>query len=111
GDAEAAHPLFVSYTDVENLRNFPDVFADGEPVVVTEKIHGTNCRVGLIEGELMAGSMAVRRKGPADENVGASVYWFPTTLAGVTDLLADLGKAHRQVVLFGEVFGSKIQNL
>src|SRR5918997_3744399 len=45
GDAENAHPLFVSYTDVENLRNFPAVFAEGEPVVVAEKVHGTNCRV------------------------------------------------------------------
>jgi RNA ligase (TIGR02306 family) len=29
----------------------------------------------------------------------------------VTDLLAELGREHRQVILFGEVFGSKIQNL
>jgi RNA ligase (TIGR02306 family) len=111
GDAEAPHALFVSYTDVENLRNFPGVFAEGEPVVVTEKIHGTNCRVGLIEGEPMAGSMEVRRQRPADEHLGSSVYWFPTSVAGVTELLAELGKEHRQVILFGEVFGSKIQNL
>src|SRR5947209_3271290 len=29
GDAEAPHPLFVSYTDVENLGNFPGVFPGG----------------------------------------------------------------------------------
>ena len=61
GDAAEAHPLFVSYTDVENLRNFPAVLAEGEEVVATEKVHGTNCRVGIVAGELMAGSMEVLR--------------------------------------------------
>ena len=55
GDAETSHPLFESYTDVENLRNFPAAFVDGEEVVATEKVHGTNCRVGIVEGEWMAG--------------------------------------------------------
>jgi RNA ligase (TIGR02306 family) len=111
GDAAEAHPLFVSYTDVENLRNFPGVFADGEEVVVTEKLHGTNCRVGLIEGEAMAGSMEVRRKRPAEGAEASNIYWFPTTLGGVNALLGELARSHAQVILFGEVFGSKVQNL
>jgi RNA ligase (TIGR02306 family) len=113
GDAEAAHPLFVSYTDVENLRNFPAVFAGGEDVVVTEKLHGTNCRVGMVEGELMAGSMEVRRKRPDQGREASSTYWFPTTLPGVTALLGELAASDgcRQAILFGEVFGSKVQNL
>ena len=109
GDAEAAHPLFVEYTDVENLRNFPDVLAEGEEVVVTEKLHGTNCRLALIEGELMAGSMSVRRRRP--ETLADSIYWQPLALPGVEALLRELGQAHRQVILFGEVFGSRIQSL
>ena len=112
GDADVAHPLFVSYTDVENLRNFPGVVVDGEQVVATEKLHGTNCRVGVIDGEPMAGSMEVRRKRPADEaGLATSTYWFPTTVPGVKSLLDELAKSHRQVILFGEVFGSKVQNL
>jgi RNA ligase (TIGR02306 family) len=111
GDAEVLHPLFVSYTDVENLRNFPAVFADGEDVVITEKLHGTNCRVGLIEAEPMAGSMEVRRKRPEEGREASSTYWYPFTLPGVKDLLAELGASHRQAILFGEVFGSKVQNL
>ncbi|MDQ2731421.1 MAG: RNA ligase (ATP), partial [Armatimonadota bacterium] len=47
-DAETPHPLLQRYTDIENLRNFPDVLREGEEVVVTEKIHGTNCKVGII---------------------------------------------------------------
>ena len=109
GDAEVPHPLFVEYTDVENLRNFPDVLAEGEPVSVTEKLHGTNCRLGLIEGEWMAGSMSVRRKRP--EEGADSLYWRPMGLPGVQPLLESLGRTHRQVILYGEVFGSKVQNL
>ena len=112
GDAAPAHPLFTPYTDVENLRNFPDVLEPGEEVVVTEKIHGTNCRIGIVEGEWMAGSMGVRRKPPeTDEARKGSTYWFPTTLPGVQTLLEELSKTHRQAVLFGEVFGSSIQDL
>ena len=109
GDAAPSHPLFVEYTDVENLRNFPQVLADGEEVAVTEKIHGTNCRVGLIEGEMMAGSMSVRRARP--ENLADSLYWRPMLLEGVPALLESLGRDARQVILFGEVFGSKVQSL
>ena len=112
GDAAPAHPLFVTYTEIENLRNFPDVLEADEEVIVTEKLHGTNCRVGMIEGEWMAGSMGVRRKPPTElEERTRSTYWFPTTLAGVRSLLEELSKTYRQVILFGEVFGSKIQDL
>jgi hypothetical protein len=71
GDAAKPHPLFHTYYDMENIRNFPDVFQEGEEVYVTEKIHGENCRLGLIrdtndKGEAvwkwMAGTHAVRRK-------------------------------------------------
>ena len=82
GDAEPSHPLFVEHTDVENLRNFPSVPTKGEKVSVSEKIHGTSCRLGLIEGEWMAGS-----------------------------ILSHLGAMHRQVILYGEVYGGKVQSL
>lgn len=112
GDAETPHPLFVEYTDIENLRNFPDVLEEGEEVVLTEKLHGTNCRVALIEGELTAGSMSVRRKRPdSEEAMAVNTYWHPLTLPAVKTLLETAGSRHRQFILFGEVYGSKIQDL
>jgi RNA ligase (TIGR02306 family) len=111
GDAEQEDPLFVAYTEVENMRNFPTVFAAGESVLVSEKLHGTNARVGCIEGELMAGSMRLRRKRPVDEQLAASTYWFPFTSQGVRTLIEDLGRVHRQVIIFGEVYGRGIQSL
>jgi RNA ligase (TIGR02306 family) len=110
GDAEQEHPLFVVYTDVENMRNFPTMFAPGEDVLVSEKIHGTNARVGSIEGHLLAGSMRLRRKRPPDDHLATSIYWFPLTLPPVCTLIETLGRAHRQVILFGEVYGRKIQS-
>jgi RNA ligase (TIGR02306 family) len=110
-DAEKAHPLFGEYTDIENMRNFPTIFEQGEMVVLSEKIHGTNSRVALIEGQLMAGSKAVRRKQPEDEKQFASnIYWYPLSLEPVRKLIETLGSENRQVILFGEIYGSKIQS-
>lgn len=71
GDAERSNPRFYKYTSIENYANYPKAFEQGEEVVFTEKIHGKNCRVGLIledneagEAEFVfaAGSHDVRRK-------------------------------------------------
>jgi RNA ligase (TIGR02306 family) len=110
GDAEKAHPLFMEYTEIENMRNFPDIFTMGENVILTEKIHGTSSRVGIIEGELMGGSKAVRRKRPEDDKFNTSLYWYPLSLEPVRTLIESLGDTARQVILFGEIYGSKIQS-
>jgi len=108
-DADTDDELFPRYTDIENLRNYPDVFDEGEEVVATEKIHGTNCRVGIVKGGWMAGSMRLRRKRPLDTDMHLNTYWFPWTLPSVRDMLEKLNSRHRQVVLFGEVYGPGIQ--
>lgn len=110
GDAEMDHPLFVAYTEIENMRNFPTILEPGESVMLSEKIHGTCARVGCVEGELMAGSKQVRRKRPEGDRFASNTYWFPFSLAMVRKLIEDLAGEHRQVILFGEVYGSKIQS-
>lgn len=111
GDAEIRHPLFVEYTDIENLRNFPGLFQDGEIVSVTEKIHGTCSRVGIIESEIMAGSMSVRRRMPECASGDVSLYWQPMRSYAVKSLLEYFATRCNQVMLFGEIFGPKVQNL
>ena len=111
GDADEDHPLFHRYTDMEDLRNFPEAFRPGEEVIVTEKIDGTNCRVGLVEGEFMAGSHALRRKRPAADATTVNLYWYPLlSMEPVKALLESFGSGVRRVVLFGEVFGTKVQD-
>ncbi len=111
GDAEPSHPLFQKYTDIENLRNFPDVLAVGEEVVVSEKIHGTNTRIGYVEGTLLAGSHGLQRKRPEPAAMAASTYWFPATLEPVMRLLEELRQRHRVAILYGEIYGSRVQSL
>jgi RNA ligase (TIGR02306 family) len=43
------NPNFHKYTDIENYKNYPDVFNNEDLVYVTEKIHGTNFRCGWVE--------------------------------------------------------------
>ena len=110
GDVETAHPLFPQYTTIENLRNFVDIFDPSEIVVITEKIHGTSCRVGIIEGIRMAGSHKIQRK-QMNSKGEESLYWYPYQLPGISQCLTELSSKHNQVILFGEIYGSKIQSL
>ena len=93
------------------MRNFPTAFQDGEEVCATEKAHGSNARCGVCDGELMAGSHTTRKKRPADEDMKAHFYWLPMTIPGVKPLLDELGQGHKQVILFGETYGAKVQSL
>jgi RNA ligase (TIGR02306 family) len=125
GESERSHPAFHSYTDIENYRNFPDLLADGEEVVFTEKVHGKNCRLGWIltsevEGArtFMAGSHGQRRK-EFDARGRRSQFWDVLTEpvqallrhVGTTADPAWGGAAPSNVVLFGEVYGSRVQDM
>lgn len=112
GLAEVDDPLFSKYTAIENIRNHPDVVFPGEEITITEKIHGTNCRVGVVNGQLMAGSHNRRVKVPEQrEEFAMNRYCFPLSLPNVRELLTFFSDSHSQVVLFGEVFGAGVQQL
>jgi RNA ligase (TIGR02306 family) len=42
------HPNFSKYTDVDHLKKYWNAFEDDEPVIGTEKLHGTNFRCGWV---------------------------------------------------------------
>jgi len=46
------NPHFTKYTDIENIKNFDTIFQDGDVVVITEKIHGSNIRFGWLPIEI-----------------------------------------------------------
>lgn len=113
-EAADEHPLFHKYTSIENYQRYPDVIAEGTPVRITEKIHGTNCRVGLVRHddgttEFMAGSSGLRRKKPPEGR--ACMYWEPLSNPQVAALLAVLMAEHKSVIVFGEVYGQGVQDL
>jgi len=41
-------PEFRRFTDIENFKHFETIFGPGETVVITEKLHGSNFRVGNV---------------------------------------------------------------
>lgn len=117
GDAAPEDALFTKYTDIENIRNFPDVFEHGERVIVTEKIDGTNSRSGisfsiLEDGtetyEWKAGSHSLKRKRPDEEDMKENIYWHPYTQESVRNLVQHLhnsGDGDNEVILYGEIYG------
>jgi RNA ligase (TIGR02306 family) len=93
--------VFPVYTDIEGLRRYPNVIQEGEPVVVTEKIHGANARYCHDGERLWVGSHTqIKRRDPG-------VLWWNVALA--EDLEDKLSHAPGYV-FFGEVFG-QVQDL
>ena len=110
GDASPDNPIFHLYTDIENYRNprFRGAFKTGLPVRITEKIHGTNSRVALISGNYYAGSHKVNKK-EFDTKSNRTLYWTPMT-NDMQALLWYFAEHYGQnVIVFGEIYGSKIQ--
>lgn len=117
GDAEVGLTTFHKFTNIENIQRYPDAFKDGEHVIVTEKIHGTNCRLGLVWDDdndnfiFCAGSHNVRRKyehGLYWEFMTQNVMNLLSSLSDDTDCIYD--PCH-DAILFGKIFGPGIQDL
>lgn len=115
GARRKEHPGFPRYTDIDNYYRYPDAIPEGTPVRITEKIHGRNCRVGLLRGEsgdweFFAGSHNFPRKRPA-EDAKPCIYWEPLEEKTVLDLLTGLCNEENSVVLYGELYGQGCQDL
>lgn len=125
GQPRSEDPRFTKYTDIDNLRHFPSIF-DGQEVVVTEKIHGANVRLAVIQGKVRAGSRRMERGKPKGGNEPSddATYWFPLTrYRGLHQYLASFiepqpwwkrllrrpGKS-KTVIVYGEVFGPSVQS-
>lgn len=89
----------IPYYDIEGLRKYETLFSDGEPVWITEKIHGSNGRWVFLDGELYCGSRTRFRK---------DSVW--NRMADKYNLKAIL-EATPGLVLYGEVYGPGIQDL
>ncbi|MEN6367648.1 MAG: RNA ligase family protein [Thermoguttaceae bacterium] len=116
----ASSPIkFHEYTDIQHYRKYRYLLLPGQMVRVTEKVHGTNSRVGLLkvdnEWQFYAGSHHTARK-KIDPEGRESVYWHPLALEGVLQLLTDLcddanGDPTNDVIFFGELYGPGVQDL
>lgn len=89
-------PGIPKYTDIENLRRYKGTFTEGEEVIATEKVHGTNFRAGWFNGEFYVGSHKTFKK--EDPN---NLYWKAANSLNLKELL----RPHPGLILFGEIYG------
>jgi hypothetical protein len=81
--------------DVEALKNFKDAFEDGEQVIVTEKIHGSNARYLFKDGKMYAGSRKLWK------SAKSACIWRKVLVQH--PWIEEWCRAHEGQTLFGEV--------
>jgi RNA ligase (TIGR02306 family) len=118
-----SNPLFDKYTDIQNIKHFPDLFKEGEDIVITEKIHGSNFRAGLLprpnrsilawflnlfnKYEFVYGSHMVQKK-PLSLHKGyyKEDIWLEMVHKYNLDKIIP-----KDYIVYGEVYGCGVQDL
>ncbi|MCW8100631.1 RNA ligase (ATP) [Streptomyces tauricus] len=114
GEIESA-PDLLPWVDIENVQRYPGIFAPGEEVVLTEKLHGTACLLTYFTGD---GRVQVSSKGFGAKRLALkedprNLYWRAVHGHGVAAVAARLAErlGARRVGVFGEVYGAGVQDL
>ncbi|MFI9564881.1 RNA ligase (ATP) [Streptomyces rishiriensis] len=114
GDVEAA-PDLLPWVDIENIQRYPGIFEAGEPVVVTEKLHGSACLLTYVAGQerVYVSSKGFGAKSLALTEDPRNLYWRAVRGHGVPEAAARLADrlGARRVGVFGEVYGAGVQDL
>ncbi|MBE3000662.1 RNA ligase (ATP) [Nocardiopsis sp. HNM0947] len=108
-------PDLLRWIEIENVKRYPDVFEPDEPVVATEKIHGTACLYTYVAatGEGFVSSKGQGAKNLALAHAEDNLYWKAVTAHGVPEAARKAAERFGadRVGVFGEVFGSGVQDL
>lgn len=109
--------------DIENVKRYPDVLIDGEPVTYTEKLHGTWMQVGVLPPSMAHpehGTVVISSKGLAESYVAFqpridNLYTRAVQQHQLVERICrafaeELGQ-DQPVFVLGEVFGRGIQDL
>lgn len=102
GESERPPPGHRPSYDVESWRRYRHLLRAGEPVWITEKIHGANGRFCFAEGRLWCGSRTEWKK------EAETILWWKAARQNAP-LLA-LAQAFPQFTFYGEVYG-RVQDL
>lgn len=100
------------YTDIQNVKNHPGVLGLGDPIVVTEKLHGTCTIMSTLcddggECSFNVSSKGLASKGLALQYAEHNVYWRAAMDNDIAKKLAAISDAYaaKEVTLFGETLG------
>lgn len=115
------NPNFARYTELENIKWWPNMFAWGEPVHITEKIHGTNFRAGWVKSDTTKWYNKVRKffgllpeyefvYGSRNVQLGAEkkLFYSENVYLQTVDKYS-LRELPKGVVVYGEIYGDGIQ--
>lgn len=116
--------------DIENFKKFPELFLEGDMVVITEKLHGTWTMIGLMSpqwehpecGNTIVSSKGLAAKGLALKNNDANannLYWRIARKLNLSEkwfaldqIVRDtLSQGGDRVFVLGETFGAGVQDL
>jgi RNA ligase (TIGR02306 family) len=119
-----SNPLFDKYTDIDNINNFNTIFEEGEEVIITEKIHGSNARYANLpvntnvfwgwilklfgkDYEFVYGSHEIQKKW---SNIHKGFY--------KDDVWGKIARKYKfsewlpkDYIIYGEIYGKRIQEL
>ncbi|MFG2880768.1 RNA ligase (ATP) [Streptomyces sp. NPDC048297] len=114
GEVEPA-PDLMPWVDIENIQRYPGTFTPGEPVVLTEKLHGTACLLTYVAdgGRVYVSSKGFGAKSLALKEDPRNLYWRAVRGHGVAEAAARLCErlGATRVGIFGEVYGAGVQDL
>lgn len=114
GEVESA-PDLLPWVDIENIQRYPDIFTPGEPVVLTEKLHGSACLLTYLadEDRVYVSSKGFGAKSLALKEEARNLYWRAVRGHGVAEAAARVAErlGARRVGIFGEVYGAGVQDL
>lgn len=129
GNLARYNSKFKKYTDLQNIKHFPDLFEEGEFVVVTEKVHGCCARFGMVAKEKLSILEKIKKFFGLRFNefcVGSRNVHLKWSL-GNQRLFGELGTTNDNVysrtakrlnlehllspgeILYGEIYGSTVQ--
>ena len=97
GETEPPPDGYRPAFDVESLRRYGHIFADGEPVWVTEKIHGASARYCWQDGRMRCGSRTEWKR-EDDKNI-----WWQALRQ--TPGVETFCREHPDITVYAEVYG------
>lgn len=126
------NPLFDKYTSIENIKNYNKIFSEEDIVYITEKIHGTNFRCGVLpiylnnsnifkkillnikkkffgDYEFVYGSHNVQIK--SSFNKKGKSYYGEDVYGRIAKKYDLKNKLPKDYILYGEIYGKGIQDL
>jgi RNA ligase (TIGR02306 family) len=102
GEAESPPKGYRPVFDVDSLRRYAHVFVPGEPVFISEKIHGASGKWCWYDGRMYCGSRTEwKREDP--KNLWWRALW-------ATPRLEVFCREHPNITVYGEVYG-QVQDL